>query len=133
MAWADPAALDRARRFRRRLERPVHRPRHRRRTAVVLNRPRLPADRPGLAGRQADAADAHQLLSTVASARLRSPCVQAVRSLGRNSQRHSAGRKTIAAIILTTNMKVSMTPMSAWNLRSENTQVPTPTARVRAV
>jgi hypothetical protein len=54
-------------------------------------------------------------------------------SVGRNSQRHSAGRNTIAASMLTTNMKVSITPMSAWNFSSENTQVPTPTASVSAV
>ena len=31
------------------------------------------------------------------------------------------------------NMKVSIRPMSAWNLIGENIQVPTPTARVRPV
>jgi len=54
-------------------------------------------------------------------------------SVGRSSQRHNAGRNTIAAIMLTTNMKVSITPMSAWNFKSENTHVPTPTASVSAV
>jgi len=54
-------------------------------------------------------------------------------SRGRSSQRHSAGRNTIAASMLTTNMKVSMTPMSAWNLRSENIHIATPAASVSAV
>ena len=49
--------------------------------------------------------------------------IQSSFSPGRSSQRHSAGRKMIAAIMLTTNMKVSMTPMSAWNFSAENTQV----------
>lgn len=34
-------------------------------------------------------------------------------SFGRNNQRQSAGRKIIAAIMFTINMKVSMMPMSA--------------------
>src|SRR5262245_32422465 len=46
-------------------------------------------------------------------------------SPGRSSQRQSAGRKMMAAIMLTMNMKVSITPMSAWNFSAENTQVPT--------
>ncbi|MNL87319.1 hypothetical protein D3C87_2164130 [compost metagenome] len=35
--------------------------------------------------------------------------------------------------MLTMNMKASSLPISAWNLRSENAQVATPTARVIAV
>ena len=54
-------------------------------------------------------------------------------SRGRSSQRHRAGRKMIAATIFTTNMKVSMMPMSAWNFRSEKIHIATPTARVSAV
>src|SRR5687768_14139771 len=54
-------------------------------------------------------------------------------SVGRSSQRQSAGRKIIAAIMFTTNMKVSMSPMSAWNLRSDQIHVATPAASVSAV
>ena len=54
-------------------------------------------------------------------------------SPGRNSQRQSAGRKMIAATMFTMNMKVSITPMSAWNLSGENTQVATPIASVMPV
>ena len=35
--------------------------------------------------------------------------------------------------MFTMNMKVSMMPMSAWNLRSEKIHIATPTARVSAV
>jgi hypothetical protein len=54
-------------------------------------------------------------------------------SPGRSSQRHSAGRKISAANMLTTNMKVSIRPMSAWNLSSEKIHIATPTASVSAV
>ena len=54
-------------------------------------------------------------------------------SNGRISQRHRAGRKTMAAIMFTTNMKVSIRPMSAWNFRSDQIHVATPTASVSAV
>ena len=39
----------------------------------------------------------------------------------------------MAATIFTTNMKVSMMPMSAWNFRSEKIHIATPTASVSAV
>ena len=39
----------------------------------------------------------------------------------------------MAMIMLIMNMKVSKMPMSAWNLRSENDHVATPTDKVMAV
>jgi len=54
-------------------------------------------------------------------------------SVGRSSQRHSAGRKMIAANMFIRNMKVSMMPMSAWNFRSDQIHSATPTASVNAV
>ena len=45
----------------------------------------------------------------------------------------SAGSSSNAPNTLTRNMKASSTPMSAWNLRSENAQVATDTVIVTAV
>jgi len=45
----------------------------------------------------------------------------------------NAGNNTIAPIMFTMNMKVSITPISAWNLSGENTQVTTPIPSVMPV
>ncbi|MNY50459.1 hypothetical protein D3C86_1859630 [compost metagenome] len=45
----------------------------------------------------------------------------------------SAGTSTRATSMLQRNMKVSSTPMSAWNLIGEKIQVTTPSDRVRPV
>src|SRR6185369_7148202 len=47
------------------------------------------------------------------------PKSQAVFSNGFSSHRQFAGRKIKAANMFTTNMKVSITPISAWNFRSD--------------
>lgn len=54
-------------------------------------------------------------------------------SNGLSNHRHSAGKKINAANMFTTNMNVSISPMSAWNFRSEKIHMATPTANVSAV
>ncbi len=61
------------------------------------------------------------------------PQARAKRGLSLDSQNSRAGIRTTAPIMFMMNMKVSISPMSAWNFSSENTQVPTPAASVSAV
>src|SRR5690606_19884789 len=60
------------------------------------------------------------------------PCLPA-RRCGEIRKRASAGSSHRAPNMLTMNVKVSISPMSAWNLMAENIQVATPTARHRPV
>ena len=54
-------------------------------------------------------------------------------SNGLNNHRQSAGKKINAANIFTTNINVSINPISAWNFSSEKIHIATPTANVNAV